>query len=371
MKTTFAKAKPKEILCRSYKHFDNTRFRDDLKKELYSDNNNINVYSYFEKTFLKVLNNYAPMKKKVVRANEVPYMTKALRKAIATRSRLEHRVHKTRTEESINVFKKQKNYCSKLYKKERKKFYANLDPKNVIDGEIFWILMKPFFSDKGLKNQNITLIDDNRLITSDHEVAETLNTFFDNVVRTLNIQAPINCINTIGNIKDPAQAAILKYADHPSILKITEVITKTPFSFQNVSMNEIEIELKKINTTKGNTFKNIPAKLLKVNNDICCEPLCNIINNGINSSEFDNELKSADVTPVFKSDDVTDKKNYQPISVLPVVFKIFERVIQKQLASHINNFLSTYLCGYRKGFNAQHALLALLDKWITILDKKG
>ena len=100
---------------------------------------------------------------------------------------------------------------------------------------------------------------------------------------------------------DPVQAAILKYADHPSILNITEVITKTPFSFQNVSMNEIEIELKKINTTKGNTFKNIPAKLLKVNNDIWCEPLCNIINNEINSSEFNNGLKSADVTPVFKS----------------------------------------------------------------------
>ena len=120
MKTTFAKAKPKEILYRSYKHFDNTRFRGDLKRELYSDNNNINVYSYFEKTYLKVLNKYAPMKKKVVRANEVPYMTKALRKANAARSRLEHRVHKTRTEESINAFKKRKNYCSKLYNKRKK-----------------------------------------------------------------------------------------------------------------------------------------------------------------------------------------------------------------------------------------------------------
>ena len=166
------------------------------------------------------------------------------------------------------------------------------------------------------------------------------------------------------------QAAILKYANHPSILKINEVITKTPFSFQNVSMNGIKIEFKKLNTTKGNTSKNISAKLLKLNNDICCEPLFNIINNGINSSVFDNGLKSADVTPVFKSDDVTDKKNYRPISVFPVVSKLFERVIQKQLGSHINNFLSPYLCGYRKGFNAQHVLLALLDKWITILEKK-
>ena len=60
-------------------------------------------------------------------------------------------------------------------------------------------------------------------------------------------------MNTIDNIKDPVQAAILKYANHPSILKINEFITKTPFSFQNVSMNEIKIELKKLNTTKGKT----------------------------------------------------------------------------------------------------------------------
>ena len=133
------------------------------------------------------------------------------------------------------------------------------------------------------------------------------------------------------------QAAISKYANHPSILKNNEIITKIPFYVQNVSMNKIQIKLKKLNMTKGNTFKNIPAKLLKLNNDICCEPLFNTINNGINSSVFDNGSKSADV---FKSDDVTDKEIYQPISVLPVVPKRFERVIQKQLGSQINNFLS-------------------------------
>ena len=51
MKTTFAKAKPTEMLYGSYKHFDNTRFRDDLRRELYSNNDNINVYSYFENAF--------------------------------------------------------------------------------------------------------------------------------------------------------------------------------------------------------------------------------------------------------------------------------------------------------------------------------
>ena len=102
--------------------------------------------------------------------------------------------------------------------------------------------------------------------------------------------------------------------------------------------------------TRENLIGIIASALLEIytlkkgqNNDICCEPLFNSINNGINSSVFDNGLKSADVTPVIKSDDVTDKTNYRPISVLPVASKLFERVIQKQLGSHINNFLSPYL----------------------------
>ena len=61
------------------------------------------------------------------RATEVPYMTKTLRKAIANRSRLENRYYCLKTEESKICYKKQKNYCSRLYKKERKKFYENLD----------------------------------------------------------------------------------------------------------------------------------------------------------------------------------------------------------------------------------------------------
>ena len=83
-----------------------------------------------------------------MRANEVPYITKALRKAIANRSRLENKYYRLNTDESKLAYKKQKNYCSRLYKKERKSFYENLDIKNILDNRLFWKTMKPFFSDK-------------------------------------------------------------------------------------------------------------------------------------------------------------------------------------------------------------------------------
>ena len=90
MKTTFSKAKPTEITYRSYKHFDRVTFKKDLKNEICLHTDNNNKYQPFENAFLKVLDMHAPIKKKIVRANDAPYMTKALRKAIATRSRLEN-----------------------------------------------------------------------------------------------------------------------------------------------------------------------------------------------------------------------------------------------------------------------------------------
>ena len=78
MKTTLPKAKPKQLLYRDYKKFNEKHFNDDLMQHLSARTN----FSKFQDTFLCVLDSHAPMKKKCIRANEAPYMTKHLRKAI-------------------------------------------------------------------------------------------------------------------------------------------------------------------------------------------------------------------------------------------------------------------------------------------------
>ena len=64
-------------------------------------------------------------------------------------------------------------------------------------------------------------------------------------------------------------------------------------------------------------------------------------------------------------------KNYRPVSALPTVSKIFEQLMQKQISEYINQFLSPFLCGYRKGFSTQTALVWLIKKWKHQLDKNG
>ena len=133
-------------------------------------------------------------------------MTKALRKAIATRSRLENRYYRDNTTESRIAYKKQKNYISRLYKRERKNYYTNLDTKHVTDSKKFWATMKPFFSDKGIRGIKITLIEDSNIISDDFEVAKTLNNFFKNAVASLDLHIPEEYINDTTGVSDPIEA---------------------------------------------------------------------------------------------------------------------------------------------------------------------
>ena len=67
------------------------------------------------------------------------------------------------------------------------------------------------------------------------------------------------------------------------------------------------------------------------------------------------------MTPVFKKGHASLLKNYRPVSVLPVVSKIYERIMQKQISEYIHKHLSSYLCGYRKGYSMQMALISMLE----------
>ena len=96
-----------------------------------------------------------------------------------------------------------------------------------------------------------------------------------------------------------------------------------------------------------------------------------IFNNCIIKAEFPNELKLADVTPISEKKDPSRAKNYRVISVLTIVSKIFERILHRQVSSYVDQFLSIFMCGYRKGFSTQQALLSLMESLKNTLDQNG
>ena len=121
-------------------------------------------------------------------------------------------------------------------------------------------------------------------------------------------------------------------------------------------------------TKKTSHKSDIPVKIIKENQDLMAYF---IFHNFNNASEYPASLKYADITPVFKKDDKTDKANYIPISILPNLSKIFERFKQNQMYPYLNQIFSEYQWRFSIGYNAQHCLMALVEKWCKFLDIEG
>ena len=82
-------------------------------------------------------------------------------------------------------------------------------------------------------------------------------------------------------------------------------------------------------------------------------------------------MKHAKITPVIKTRYRVSQGNYRPVSILPVISKILERLLCNQIIPFMYHFLSKYQCSFRKGFNAVYCLLAMLQKWKKAVNTKN
>ena len=114
----------------------------------------------------------------------------------------------------------------------------------------------------------------------------------------------------------------------------------------------------------------IPVDILK-NSEFCFSELTKFINKAFNENKFPDTLNLSDIVSVFKKLDPTDKTNFRPVSVLPLLSKVFEKIMDDQLYEYAETFLNKLLCGLRKAHSTQHALFRLLQKWQKELDSSG
>jgi hypothetical protein len=297
-------------------------------------------------------------------------MNKSLSKAIMTRSRLRNSYLKNRTGENRQKFVEQRNYCVSLLRKTKKTYYSNLDINDICDNKKFWKITKPLFSDKINHSEKIVLLENNELMNSDSEICETMNDFFVSIASNLNLPPCIYNKTCNENLSDPILIAINKYRNHPSIEAINKKFQgKLSFCFHEIEREELYKEILNLDITKACQGGDIPTKVVKQNANLFADFLITSLNTCMKYGKFPSSFKLADVIPIFKKGSKTSKKNYRPISILPNLSKVFERPIFKQLSEFFDNIFSKYQCGFRKGYSAQHCLLAMLEKWKSTRDK--
>ena len=115
--------------------FCNNSFKISLQKVI-SQNLQVGcdaIYESFASSCNKILDNHAPLKKKYVRGNHLPFMNKSLSKAIMVRARLRNIFLKNRSEENKINYNKQKNLCVTLLRKSKREYCKNLRVENICD----------------------------------------------------------------------------------------------------------------------------------------------------------------------------------------------------------------------------------------------
>ena len=103
------------------------------------------TYSSFESVVMQVLNEHAPLKKKYIRANDGPLMTKELRKAFMKRRTFKTVYNKNRNQVNHLAYKKQRNKYVKMLRNAKIQYYKSLDLKDLTDNRKFWKIIKPLF----------------------------------------------------------------------------------------------------------------------------------------------------------------------------------------------------------------------------------
>ena len=204
------------------------------------------------------------------------------------------------------------------------------------------------------------LLENNSIKTNEKEIATIMNDYFINITKNLDLKSSKKC-----TAKD-LNSIVSEFDDHISIKKIKDFfpdINVNDFEFETVTMEDVKKEILNLNTKKSSTSGSIPATILKQSLDIYVPYLTKSVNYTINESEFPAELKHSEVIPLSKKEDPLKKENYRPVSLLPHLSKVFERITYKQINEYMEKKLSKFITGFRKLHETQHSMVTMLEKW--------
>ena len=133
---------------------------------------------------------------------------------------------------------------------------------------------------------------------------------------------------------------------------------------------EVIKEIKDLDIKKGSLSSNIPTKTIKEFGYLFASFITQNFELWLNKGEFPEILEIAEVTPICQKANLFEK-DCRPISILPNISKVYERIMHKQGMDFFINKLSKYHCGFRKGFGTHHCPLLMVRKLWKIRDNIG
>ena len=326
--------KHKCTYSRCFKNYTKEKFENELTSinfPNYSEFRDVNLaYNDFIKKLMNTIDTCAPKKEGRVKNSSQEWFDREIKDSMLARNKLFKKFKKSRLEENIGKRKELWKVIKSL----------GMPSKNVASGSII-----------SLKDRNGELKFENK------ENANILKSFFENLATNLVNKLPdapkrFNKTSTISFYKDLD-------------------ITKKNFLFHSVDFDTVLDILSSINPHKVCGIDDIAGRFLKDGASILAKPITQIFNLSIKLSIFPNNCKVAKLKPLYKKGSRSDPKNYRPISLLPLVSKVFEKLIHQQLQKYLdeNKILYSFQSGFRANHSTDSCISYLQDKIVTGFDK--
>ena len=149
------------------------------------------------------------------------------------------------------------------------------------------------------------------------------------------------------------------------------IIQSDFFNLATVSENTILTILKNTKVSKAAGLDNLSGRFLRDGAKVLAKPITDICNLSITSGKFPDTCKSAKLKPIYKKGSLTEASNYGPISLLPLISKVIEKVIHDQTSTFLNsrNLLYNYQSGFCKKHSTNFCLSFLNDKILKGFDQ--
>lgn len=333
----FQESPPQEIRVRNFRNIDTLRLQGDFQAidwQQYYDSTDVDTKTALLSAKLEtLLQLHAPERTIFVRDKRTPWITQEIKQAIELRDlafKLYSRnPNRRKGDAQWQEFTRKRDRASSLVF-EAKKRYAELHFDHKLPAKKLWCNLRREGIHNGTKNCS----------SSDSVDVNQLNMFFSEGHRQLQTR------NQRSTPDEPPHRTAI---DHGA----------AEFDFRDTTAEEVCRKIFEIQTNAAGS-DGIPISFVKMLCPFILPVLCHLYNAIIQTNTFPSLWKTAIVTPIPKTSNPTQPKDFRPISVLPAVSKVLEKILLSQISDHLDSPLAPLLArnqsGYRKGFSTTTAL---------------
>ena len=349
MTNTSQHRKSRLFTSKNFENFENRLIHLDWTDVL-SKTNGREAFKLFYEKFCHVYDQCFPLKEiKMNYQNRKPWLSDGIKKSIKMKNKLYLNQLQNPSVSNIEKYKVYKTHLNRLLRISERKHYEETLKENKYNSRKLWSVLRDVINKKKSSPVPTQFMINGKKESDKGAIANKFNLYFTNIGNDLAKKIPLTALDPLSYINRTI----------PESIFLAEVNSK-----------EVENIIQSMkNASAGHD--GIHSKVLKKSYRLYLQPLLHVLKLSFSQGFFPDEMKIAKVIPIYKSGDTMSISNYRPVSILPLFSKILERLMYNRILSFINkhNILYKYQFGFRNNHSTNMALVILVDKILSAIDK--